>query len=59
MRPNPGRQPPETRGKRIRGRLRNGYRFGFNEIADWPADTTRWSIEPPHPFDVVEWEAVR
>ena len=58
MRPNTGTMPREAKGKRIRGVLRNGYRFGFNEVASWPADTTRWSIDPPHPFDIVEWEIV-
>jgi hypothetical protein len=64
VRQNTGHMPADAKGKRIRGVLRNGMRFGFGSLAEegsppgWPADSTRWSIEPAHPFDIVEWELI-
>jgi hypothetical protein len=63
VRTNQGKMPADAKGKRIRGKLRNGRRFGFEEVnagqqPGWPADSTRWSIEPAHPFDIVEWELI-
>jgi hypothetical protein len=63
MRTNHGRMPADAKGKRISGVLRCGRRFGFEEVnagqqPGWAADSTRWSIDPPHPGDIVEWEIV-
>lgn len=63
MKPNPGHCPPEAAGKRVRGVLRNGHRFGFEPVspdakAGWPATgrgECRWSLTDD-PFDIAEWE---
>jgi len=51
---NPGKQPPETRGKRVRVQLRNGYDSAAYTPPHWPADTIRWEIVQ-HPADVLFW----
>lgn len=54
MRQNPGFQPPETIGRRVRVILRNG----MAGKGDWAADGRqgcRWSLEG-RPFDIAEWE---
>lgn len=66
MQPNPGHCPREIQGKRIRGVLRNGMRFGFEPVsaaspAGWPASgqgACRWTLTD-HPFDIAEYEVVR
>jgi hypothetical protein len=71
FRPNLGECPPHARGKRVRGVLRNGMRFGFEPVANavpagWPADGKEgcnWDFtpegRPSREFDIVEWEIVR
>lgn len=54
MEPNPGFQPRETVGRRVRVRLKNGAQPG----GSWPADGRegcRWSITG-HPFDIAYYE---
>ena len=54
MRENPGRCPPEARGKRVRVRLASGYTF------EAPADgrgEPNWRVTRS-PYDIVEWEIV-
>jgi hypothetical protein len=63
VRESRGSMPADAKGKRIRGVLRCGRRFGFDPVnpgqqPGWAADTTRWGIEPPHPFDVAEFEVI-
>lgn len=58
MKPNPGYQPAETRGKRIRVRLANGYVAKDNGIQPgWGADTCRWRLED-FAFDIAEYEVL-
>lgn len=51
MKPNPGKCPPEARGRRVIVKLASG------KLAkgDWAADTTRWTITGS-PFDVANWK---
>lgn len=57
--------PADAKGKRIRGVLANGMRFGFEPVATgapagWPADGPtgcRWSLDG-HPFDIAEFEVI-
>ena len=60
MIPNPGYVPTIAKGKRVRGILANGHRFGFEQVnpvspLGWTADSIRWS-KTGSPFDVKEWE---
>lgn len=62
MRENRGMCPADAKGKRIRGVLRSGRRFGFEPVASsvpagWAAETTDWRITGS-PFDVVEFEVI-
>lgn len=62
MRENLGTMPRDARGKRIRGVLRNGMRFGFEPVANavpdgWPAETTDWRLTGSD-FDVAEFEVI-
>lgn len=66
VRENHGTMPADAAGKRIRGVLRNGMRFGFEPIANavpdgWAADGKlgcRWTLTG-HPFDIAEFEVIR
>lgn len=63
LQPNHGHCPGAARGKRVRGVLRGGNQFGFNQISPvtppgWPADGKggcRWTLEG-HSHDILEWE---
>lgn len=64
MSPNPGKQPKETQGKRIRGKLASGQTFGFTRHdtrsdlpSGWAADTACWRIRS-HPFDIASYEVL-
>lgn len=65
LRPNPGHCPPGARGKRVRGVLRDGSRFGYAPVSNaaplgWAADGRagcRWELDGG-PFDIVQWEVV-
>lgn len=65
MMDNTGTLPGMAKGKRVRGILRNGQRFGFEPVspvtpAGWPADGfggCDWKLKD-HPFDIVKWELV-
>ena len=63
LQPNLGELPPHAKGKRVRGVLRNGHRFGFEPVANavpagWLAETTNWRLTGS-PFDVLEWEVAK
>lgn len=52
--PNPGHQPSETAGKRVRVELANGMR----PDGGWPAGPpTRWTLTG-HPFDIARFEVI-
>jgi hypothetical protein len=60
--PNPGKQPPGLKGKRIAVRLACGSEPDPAPIANavppgWAADTTRWSITG-QPHDVAEYRVL-
>lgn len=62
VRENRGTCPADAKGKRIRGVLRNGIRFGFEPVANavplgWASETTNWRLADS-PFDVVEFEVI-
>ncbi len=48
--------------RKVHVRLRNGFCSRAAGHEPWPAaganPATRWSIEPPGPFDIVEYEVV-
>ena len=52
---NTGTQPPETRGKNVRVRFRNGHDSANYTPPHWPADTLRWDIAE-HPCDIAFWK---
>lgn len=54
---NPGKQPPETKGKRVKVRFFSGHMSTAHNPPHWPADTLNWSISnPPHPADITHYE---
>lgn len=54
---NPGKQPEETKGKRVKVRFVNGVTSTRYDPPHWPADTLNWSIsKPPHPADITHYE---
>ena len=54
---NRGRQPEETKGKRVKVRLWGGQVSTNYDPPHWPADTLRWDIaSPPHPSDIKNYE---
>ena len=63
MTPNPGHCPPEAIGKRVRGVLRKGWKFGFVPVssdskAGWPADgkgAADWTLSGSE-YDIISWE---
>lgn len=60
MQRNPGHKPREAAGKRVRGALRCGKRFGFTPVSTtappgWAADDARWALDG-HDYDILEWE---
>lgn len=62
MKADTGTCPREARGKRVRGVLRNGHAFGYEQVTvtsplGWDAQTTRWSLTDS-PFDVAEFEVL-
>lgn len=65
MHTNHGRCPLEAEGKRIRGVLRNGTRFGFEPVANavpagWAADgkgACNWSLDLGD-WSISEWEVI-
>lgn len=62
FRPNPGRQPEETIGKRVVVRLANGSICGERPVNSdsklgWSADTTHWG-RTGSPFDVAEYRVL-
>lgn len=57
LRPNPGNQPPSTRGKRVRVVLADGWDSAKHEPAGWAADTTNWSRSLGENA-VMEWELI-
>lgn len=55
---NPGKRPPEAKGKRVMVKLRNGNVCGREPVttvtpAGWAVDTTYWGERGP--FTVVEY----
>jgi hypothetical protein len=63
VRQNTGHMPADAKGKRIRGVLANGMRFGFGSLAEegapagWPADDCDWKLRN-HPFAIAEFEVI-
>lgn len=54
MHPNPGHQPEETIGRRVKVKLRNGT----FPLESWAADGRNgcnWTLSN-WPFDIIEWE---
>lgn len=62
MTPNPGYQPAESAGKRVRVKLANGEMGTVDpnpmSPPGWAADTTRWTLTGS-PFDVADYEVIR
>lgn len=64
MKPNPGRQPDETKGKRVFVRLANGKEPSREPVttvtpAGWAADTANWRITPGYPFSISHYEVIK
>ena len=62
FRPNPGKQPEETLGKRVVVKLANGTVQGDKPVNNdsklgWAADTSRWSLTGMA-FDIAEYRVL-
>jgi hypothetical protein len=62
MRTNGGHCPADAKGKRIRGILRSGLKFGFEPVsnaapAGWSADMQNWRLTGSD-FDIAEFEVI-
>lgn len=61
MTPNPGRQPEETRGKRVLVQLADGSKPRYNEApypTGWAADSANWR-KAGMPFDIARYSVIR
>jgi len=54
---NPGKQPEETKGKRVKVRFYSGQVSTQHNPPHWPADTLDWTLSiPPKPYEIKQYE---